>query len=146
MRQIRQVSRLRAQVHISEEMLAQDAVEVARLVRARLADRIRRDAHPFAVEVDPRDVQFRDRPEAFGVTVLAWWQPDTQVVELRRGEHDGEVLAIRGAPLHPVRVAAMTGVDWSHPAEAPVTTRTFTYECVGWHEQERHWIYEATSL
>lgn len=146
--QIQQARGLRAQAVVDQEMIDRRALlDVFAATRQRLARAIVEMAHPFAIEINPGDLHFEEVEEGFVVDVVACWRPTTKEVHFRGGARDGEILAIPNAgPFGTVRVPrlALSAMDASGGVDpAALATLADLYECVGWHETDRRWIYEV---
>ncbi len=150
--QIEQARGLRAQESVSREVMDSARTDVIRAIHARLARQIIDFAHPFVIEIDPADLRFVDHPGEKvwePTTVRCWWEPQTEQVELRGGEQDGTVMAVRGAPYAPLIVSVSASLmalgDVPPQPIAPVSTRTLRFECTGWDEVARRWVYTIES-
>lgn len=119
-----------------------------------LATRLKHEAHALAVEVDVRDVQFRDTTEDDDRNkarrrARGAWSPLTREVEMRGGEQDG-VVATWERLGEPLRFPKRQGVMFVPESEMFVMPpdRPFdvdTYELAGWSEADRHWVYDINA-
>ncbi len=151
MDQIGQARGLRAEAQISPEAIDRASFDMLGEVRRELAAAISTHAHPFAIEIHPQDLRFREVPgdkEWKPVAIRCWWEPMTLEVELAGGEKDGEILEFRDAPHGPLMVAVSVSGnpfagsnDISPVGPAGLVQR---YECSGWREVKRRWVYSAT--
>ncbi len=145
METVRAVGRLRVSGFESREAYEQidtpatgSSVTYANMLHDRLAREIVEGARTHAVEVDPRDTVMTE------VEAPGWmrrfdarWQPRTETVEVVGGPMDGSVLAVKDAP----DVFFQALMQDAPLDDLCVTTRTVTYECVGWSEAHRRWVY-----
>lgn len=65
--------------------------------------------------------------------MVATWAPETTEVELTGGPEDGQRITFRGAPDQPLVVTI--GEEG----------QKVLYECIGWREDDRVWIYGPTT-
>lgn len=72
----------------------------------------------------------------------ARWRPQTTTVELAGGPQSGLVIAVKDAPFRALQVPVIS----TDPGDLYVTTQTVTYECIGWSETHRRWIYGSERL
>lgn len=137
METVRAVGRLRVSGFESRE--AYEQIDGARrMLHDRLAREIVEGARTHAVEVDPRDTVMTEVEAPVWMRRFdARWQPRTETVEVVGGPMDGSVLAVKDAP----DVFFQALMQDAPLDDLCVTTRTVTYECVGWSEAHRRWVY-----
>lgn len=105
-------------------------------------------AHPFGVEINPADVAFHESEEPFGLKIYAQWRPATTLVEFRGGHIDGQRMTVTPELIRkPIRIPRLES-NLFRPEEEALLPGTMSeplqYDLAGWHEEERHWIYDAT--
>ena len=124
-------------------------VDVKEGVQQLMARRMVDSAHPLGVEIHPEDVRFREIEGDFGTMLYARWAPSTTVVEFRGGHVDGQIMTVapqllRGPIMIP-RLAERVGFkreeDGSY-LSTPVLLDHLQYDLAGWHETQRHWLYD----
>jgi hypothetical protein len=112
-----------------------------------MSQRMVRFAHPLGVEIHPEDIAFREEEQAFSLKLYARWRPTTTLVEFRGGYVDGQRMTAAPDLIgQPIRVPAREPVTFALTKEemVPRPSDPLQYDLAGWHEQERHWIYDAT--
>lgn len=151
--QIHQVSRLRVELQIDNAYFrtpeeGQAAIEFANI---EMAKQLIEMGRPIAVEINPADtdtVWYRDDSKPWVVQGKMRWAPKTNIAELRGGHLDGIRYAIRqiGDPFKVQRPEIKPWKDKSDLESASeINVTTDIYELVGWREEERVWVYEATT-
>ena len=150
LRQIDQARGIHAKAEVDDTTLARHHDDVLNNLHHELAKAIRQIGQTFAIEIHPADVRLSEGPAVdappFTVEVQARWEPQVATVELRGGWKDGERMEYRDAP-QPIRIPKpppplmMSALENAYPTD-PIDVAD-TYTCTGWHEQHRHWIYEA---
>lgn len=147
--QVDQVRGVRAAVVLDPELMsrAKDTAQATAEVRRQLARQIIEACYPFAVVVDPRDIEFNTESVQFGIRVEARWRPCTDEVEFVGGPADGSVYAVQDAP----RRAVVVAVASDHPNYADSLAvpsayddslpQRVAYRLTGWHEGARRWVY-----
>lgn len=148
-RQIGQVSGLKTSAWLDEYSIVSTGGNALEWTKNRLCRMFITEARTFAVEVHAADVQYResqtDDEERQNIRRIdAYWQPATHEIELRGGEKDGEILAVRDV-WQPVVFAVSRPVEWFSESLAPSPTSPafdrVTYEMQGWREDERRWVF-----
>ncbi len=126
-------------------VMGYESREVYALLHERLARSLVHAARTHAVEIDPRDtvmfeVVIPGEEEAWMRKFEARWQPQTTTVELAGGPQGGLVMDVKDAPARAFKVVSKE----PHSRDPYVTTQTVIYECVGWSETHRRWVYGPT--
>lgn len=140
------VRRLRVRQAVSLSLLALENNNFGRdhmmaHLKTTVAERLKMDAEPYAVDLDTRDIEFREDEDGdFGIMLTARWNPATGQVILLGGPRSGEQLTVEpqmiGNPLH-----------FPKPVYGPVfgggfgPSDSIAYEYAGWHEALRRWAY-----
>ncbi len=142
------VGRLRVMGYESREVYARFIGDARRLLHERLARSLVHAARTHAVEIDPRDtvmfeVVIPGEEEAWMRKFEARWQPQTTIVKLVGGPKDGSVMDVKDAPTNVILVPAITVDPFSGDLHLSLP-RAVTYECIGWSETHRCWIYSPT--
>lgn len=142
MDQVRQARGVYARAILDPTALSRARIDLMEAARRKMFKSMVATAHPFAIELHPDDIQFREDPHEFGIAVTSWWEPQTNEVELRGGPADGTVLAFASAPHGSIKLPQVEAIDWQRPATEPVvSTLRLEYRCSGWSETSRRWIY-----
>lgn len=145
--QVRKARGIRAKVEIDESFW--DVPPRDELLGL-LHKHMQRIADTFAIMLDGRDIRMEQTdliPKRAQVVVTAWWEPESRSIEVRGGHEDGRTYEFRGAPHEPLMivpprqpVGPYDTTLWPSDLQHPIRL-----ECIGWHEQDRHWVYGATS-
>ncbi len=144
--QINQARGLYARLLLDRALLAAGRESAMEVVRDKLWRKMRDLGHPFAIEVQPEDLQFREVDEDDQlVRVDCRWNPQTTTAEMRGGPNDGEIVDFRDAgdpiiPLYfPARPASLVGVELDPSRLGPIKVE---YRLGGWSEHEHRWVYD----
>lgn len=155
MEQVHQVERLYAEMVLDGKFFHQDGinrkVDIEEFSNKEMGKQLVEMGHPLGVEMNPQDfevVWYRDEAKPWAVIGKMRWQPKTNIAELRGGHLDGTRYALRkiGDPFKAHRPEALPWKDKSEVAtSSEFTVVTDIYELVGWREDERVWVYQATT-
>lgn len=141
------VGRLRVMGYESREVYARFIDDARRLLRERLARSLVDAARTHGVEIDPRDTVMVEvaipEENAWTRKFETSWQPQTTIVKLVGGPKDGSVMDVKDAPTNVILVPAITVDPFSGDLHLSLP-RAVTYECIGWSETHRCWIYSPT--
>lgn len=123
-----------------------DGFDVMAYYKTAAAERLIREAEVYAVDVDMRDIDFReDEDGEFGIMLQARWRPMTGGIILIGGPRDSEQLTVTpqmiGQPLI-FPDLNRTPAQWMEADDLyPEPVRNLDYQYAGWHEMLRRWAY-----
>lgn len=142
---------------VSDEMVAQAAGDALAWNHRRFAKVLEADiAERFpSFIIESTDLQFKKvsdpaqvvHDSAMGVTrFIAYWKPQTKIIELVGGPEDGQILEVRNIhdPLAlAVHVAPILGVIGNYACLSP---DRLTYRLDGWNDTENRWTFRTDGI